>query len=346
MLSLLSAEENELRPYKLIHADTLIANKFNQEYITDLIGNVHFFYGETEFFTDNARIFEKRKISRLIGNVKVIDDSLQMTSEKVEYYRLTEQLFLEGDVFVEEIHRDSTIRTFRSDKVEYNRNEKDFFAKDNVLVYDERENLNGKCGFLSYNLNDGYGYLIKSPELRISGEDSLKISSEKIEYYDNYKKIVAIFNVKTYSPEFDITSDFLLYFDDENKAIFQGNPRFNSDFAIASAREFQLFFDERNLIKAQLVDSCRVDFRTGEQTEKLNWVTSDFMEFLFEKGKISQCIADVNVVSYFKQEQTENRDFTINEASGKTLTVNIESEEIQSLNMNRNVRGKYKFVNK
>ena len=46
---ILFSDENDLRPYKLINADTLIVNKINEEYVTDLIGNVHFFYGETEF---------------------------------------------------------------------------------------------------------------------------------------------------------------------------------------------------------------------------------------------------------------------------------------------------------
>ena len=40
--------EEELRPYKLINADKLTITKVEEEYITNLVGNVHFFYGETE----------------------------------------------------------------------------------------------------------------------------------------------------------------------------------------------------------------------------------------------------------------------------------------------------------
>ncbi|MCK4312745.1 MAG: hypothetical protein KAW88_08440, partial [Candidatus Cloacimonetes bacterium] len=53
--NMLFSDKNELRPYRLINADTLIVNKINEEYVTDLIGNVHFFYGETEFFSDFAK---------------------------------------------------------------------------------------------------------------------------------------------------------------------------------------------------------------------------------------------------------------------------------------------------
>ena len=58
----LFGQKKELRPYRLINADSLIATKVNEEYITNLNGNVHFFYGETEFFSDSAQIYEKKKI--------------------------------------------------------------------------------------------------------------------------------------------------------------------------------------------------------------------------------------------------------------------------------------------
>ena len=343
----LSGEETELRPYKLINADKLIAKKVNDEIVTNLMGNVHFFYGETEFFTNTADIYEKQKIVRMWGNVQVFDDTLSLYADKVDYFRETEKLFFEGNVFVQETHADSTIRTFEADQVEYFRNEREFYAIENVFSYDQRENIYGECGKLNYYLNDGYGYLMKQPRMRLIDQDSLAISAEKIEYFKDYKKVVATFNVKTVSGEFNINSDFLLYFSDEEKAIYLGNPTFESDFADAVATEFQIFFGQQKISRAVLLDSCRVEFKTENATEKNSWVIADQIEFNFDDGKITFCDATNNVTSYFQQEKTETRDFTINEASGSRLLIYIsEGNKIDSMDMHKAVQGMYKFKKK
>jgi len=341
----LFSEETEPRPYKLINADTLIARKIDEEYITYLKGNVHFFYGDTEFYTDFAEIFEKKKITSMIGNVKVFEDTLSLFSDKVDYYRLTEQLFLEGDVFIKETHRDSTIRTFTTDRAEYYRKDKNLIAIENVTAFDERENLRGTCGYLTYNMNDGYGYLIKSPVLTAIGEDSLTISAEKIEYYKEFQKIVTTFNVLTETEDFKIISDFLLYFKEENKAYYLGHPKFISEMAIASAGEFQLFLDERTIRSAILKDSCRVDFKSEEDEEMVNWVTSENMEFSFVDKHLEICEATNNVDSYFRQEVQSDKDFVINKATGDKLTIFLNSnDEIDQIGMQGKVSGKYKFL--
>jgi len=169
----------ELRHYKLINADKLIINKIEDEYVTNLFGNVHFFYGETEFFSDKADIFELQKIVRMQGNVEVYEDTLSLLADNVDYFRKSELLFLHGNVLATETHSDSTIRTFEAEEVEYYRNSREFFAKKNVITYDERENMYGTCGELKYFMNDGYGYLMKEPILSIADKDTLSISAEK-----------------------------------------------------------------------------------------------------------------------------------------------------------------------
>lgn len=344
---LLKAEESKLQPYKLINANKLIVQKVNEEIVTNLIGKVHFFYGETEFFADTADLFEKQKIARLWGNVQVFDDTLALYADKVDYFRETEKLLLDGNVFAQESHADSTVRTFEADHVEYFRNEREFYALDNVISFDERENIFGECGKLNYYLNEGYGYLLIQPKMKLVGKDSLEISAEKIEYFKDFEKVVATFNVETVSGEFKLNSDFLLYFADEDKAIYQGNPIFSSDFADAKAIEFQVFFEEQKMTKAVLLDSCDVKFKTENAADKTSWVKADLIEFSLEDGKITFCDAQFNVSSYFYQEKTEKRDFTINEATGTRLLINIlEGNKLDTIDMQKAVQGMYKFKKK
>lgn len=345
--SILPAKETELRPYKLINADKLIVQKVKGEFVTNLIGNVHLFYGETEFFADATDIYEKQKIAKMRGKVEVYDDSLSLFADEVEYFRLTEKLFLQGNVFAEEAHADSTIRTFEAERVEYFRNEREFYAFDNVHSFDERENIFGDCGKLVYYLNDGYGYLIKSPILKLAGKDSLEISAEKIEYFKDYEKVIANFNVVTESGEFRMTSDFLLYFSQDEKAIYLGQPRFTSEFADAEAIEFRIFFQEQKIDHAILQDSCYVVFKTEEKAEKNSWVKSTKMDFNFVDGRIDVCDAQTNVFSYFKQQKAKGKDFTVNDATGQRLIIKVNEEnQIESIDMRTAVQGMYKFEKK
>ncbi|MCF7869360.1 MAG: LPS export ABC transporter periplasmic protein LptC [Candidatus Cloacimonetes bacterium] len=343
----LASEEQELREYKLINADTLIVKKVAEEYVSNLKGNVHFFYGETEFFADYADIYEQQKIAKMYGNVEVYDDTLSLFADQVDYYRKIEKLFLNGNVFAQETHVDSTIRTFAADSVSYFRELREFHAYENVKSYDEREEIHGTCGKLSYYLEEGYGYLIKEPILSMAGSDTLEISAEKIEYFEDYEKVAANFNVLTRSNDFDMTSDFLLYFSLEEKAIYLGNPRFTSDLADADAIEFQIFFEEQKIKEAILKDSCLVVFKTDEAAEKENWVSSSKMTFDFDDGKIQFCKAEINVKSYFEQDKTESKDFTINNASGQRLIIKMNDDnKIESIDMRKKVQGMYKFEKK
>ncbi|MCD6176314.1 MAG: LPS export ABC transporter periplasmic protein LptC [Candidatus Cloacimonetes bacterium] len=339
--------EEELRPYKLINADKLIINKIEDEYVTNLFGNVHFFYGETEFFSDKADIFELQKIARMQGNVRVYEDTLSLFADNVDYFRNSERLFLRGNVLATETHSDSTIRTFEAEEVEYFRNSREFFAKENVITYDERESIHGNCGELKYYLNDGYGYLIKKPLLSITGKDTLSILAEKIEYFKDYKKVAATFNVKTFSKDFLMVSDFLLYFADEEKAVYLGEPKFTSDLADATAIEFRIFFEEQKIKKAILQDSCYVQFSEVENQPKKSWAIGDLMEFNFNYGKIVFCEAKGNVSSYFLQEPTKNRNFSANNTKGEHLILKIDDQNrIKKISVNNKVAGIYKFEHK
>ncbi|MCF7920132.1 MAG: LPS export ABC transporter periplasmic protein LptC [Candidatus Cloacimonetes bacterium] len=344
-VSLLSVE-GELRPYRLIHADSLEAVKENGAYVSELRGNVHFFYGDTEFYTDTAHIYEEQKIVMMVGNVKIYDDTLSLQAKEVEYFRRQEKLKLNGSVFLEESHRDSTWRTFNAEKVEYLRDQRNFQAWDNVKMFDSREQINGSCGYLTYNGEKGFGFLRDKPELSLAQQDTITIKAQKIEYYDEYKKIVAIFEVETIFSEYLITSDFLIYFSEQEKAIYRGEPRLYSSLFDAEASEVTIFFVENALERAELQDSCLVTYKVTEEGSKENSVSSDDMEFIFTNKVISECRAHNNIISnYIQQEDPSKRqDYLENLSRGNELIMYMDEKGyIDHLNMQGNISGTYKF---
>lgn len=343
-MALLCAEDP--RPYKLIHADKLIMRTVQDEHISDLVGNVHFFYGDTEFFSDFATVYEKQEIANLQGNVHVHEDTLNLYADKAEYYKQADHLFLTGSVLAEEIHADGTRRTFRSKRAEYMRDIREFHAIDSVQAWDERENMDATCGYLTYNIDDGYGYLMRNPQLSVTNTDTLTITAQKIEYFDASRKVVATFDVDVQSTDNRVTSDFLIYFDTEEKAIFKGQPRFYSDFGDGLAQEFQIFFQDQKIHQAVFIDSCRVDFRSQDDTTKRNWIVANRMRFDFEDGVIRNGVAEGSVETLVLQEQTDKKDYSANRSEGEELRIQFnENQDISQISLKTRITGKYRFNN-
>ena len=347
LISGLRGEENqELRPYRLIHADSLRASKIDGAYISELTGRVHFFYGDTEFYSDRAFLYEREKIVRMTGNVEVYEDTISLKAQRVSYFRLQEKLDLDEDVIFYETHKDSTWRTFNAERVEYLRESKNFEAWDNIFVYDSRENVNGKCGYMTYNVDKGFGYLKEEPELQMSKSDSLFIKAERIEYYDDYKKIVAIFEVETVMPDYMLNSDFLIYYSEEEKATYRGQPELFSEQFDANATEVTLYFRENKLHQALMSDSCRVDYKIREFEPKENWVTSEEMEFIFDNGVIKESRAYRSVESYYVQQPdiSKRQNYLRNEARAEKLIMYMNEEGyIERIGLSKSINGKYIF---
>jgi len=329
---------------RVIHSDRLFLTKERDEQVMRLDGRVHFWYGETEFRCDRALIFDQQKIARLDGNVKVSNDSLTLTADSLAYYRIPEELNAGGRVHISETRQDGTFRWFRSRYGIYNQKNDTVTVWQDVSSYDQNEKATATCGYAFWDRKNGYAYMIEDPRVESAGADTLFVSADRIEFFDEERKLVATFNVLAQSRDYQATSDFLIYFLREDKAVFTGQPRFSSDFASAEAREFYLFLEDRKLTRAELVDSCRVHFSEERLGEKINWVKANYITIAFKDEAIREFQAESSVSYHYYQEQTGERDFFINTAEGSYLEAKFNADnKLESMKMRRGVKGIYKF---
>jgi lipopolysaccharide export system protein LptA len=331
---------------RVIHSDKLFLSKNLDEQVMRLEGSVHFWYGPTEFKCDRAMIFDLQKIARLDGNVKVSNDSLFMSSDSLAYYRTTEELNAGGKVYIEEAKQDGVFRWFRSDYAIYNQMYDNLTVWSNVSSFDKQENASITCGYAYWDRKLRYAYMIENPEVRTAGIDSLYVKADKIEFFDEERKLAATFNVLAQSQDYQATSDFLIYFMSEDKAVFTGQPVFHSDYADARAKEFYLFFQDRQLTRAELVDSCRVDYAEEQSGPRINWVLANYISIAFKDKQIREFQAENTVRYHYRQDETEERDFFVNTANGDYLEAKFnEDNKLDYMKMNRGIKGTYKFHN-
>jgi len=343
---LLVAQTGDNQQFRLINADRLHMVNPESGQILQLNGKVHFFYGDIEFRSDRALILDAQKIARLSGNVVVENDSLHLVADSLAYYRNSQVLNLGGRVRATQRTAQGKTRWMEGEHGIYDRANNTLTLWDRVRAYDQEENVFAECGYAFWDRKAGYAYLIEEPKIRAGAADTLYISADKMEYFESERKLIATFNVATESRDYHATSDFLIYFANEERAVFSGEPDFLNDFAAARAREFHLYFQDQELSRVVLVDSCRVFFAREEGEEKNNWVQAANIELNFMDGRVSDFSADRDVSYYFEQDESENRDYFINRATGERLKAKFdEDNQLKLMDMGGSIRGIYKFKN-
>jgi hypothetical protein len=101
---------------------------------------------------------------------------------------------------------------------------------------------------------------------------------------------------------------------------------------------------ERELVKAELIDSCHIDFAEERLGEKKNKVDADLITLDFLNEQLRKFVAEGTVSYFYQQEETEKKDFMINSATGLYLQANFhEDSKLQNMQMRTNINGKYVF---
>jgi len=346
--------------YRLINSDSFQATKAGEEYISYLVGNVHFFYNEIEFYSDRAEIYEQRQDVFLMGRVVCIQDTLRITCDEAYYYHKTSLLRLISHVVITQTQAGEQIKTTRivtANQANHDRDKGTFTLTGNVIAHAMSDSVYAKAGFAFYDQQNNYAYMIQNPLVYKVGADSLSLSAEKIEFYESIKKVVASFGVVTQNPQIKATCDFLIYYGDEEqirseteesydgKVVYIGNPQFYSDDADGNAELFTVYLVKNKIDLIYLENSSYISFKTDEALPKDSWIKSDFMSLYYKETKPTSFFAKDNVSSYFIQKSNKNKQEIYNNVSSETLNISFNDDsKVQDIRVNKSVSGMYKFV--
>ena len=339
----LFAEDN-LRHYVLKNADILKIDQTANERITTLTGDVHLIYDNIEFFADNAQIFQNQKKIKLTGNVKAIDDTLETGAQKAKYFGDTKKLFLEKQAYFIENSKEKKLRKVTANKINYNRNEKIVIAEKNATAEDFTEDMILCANYIKYDLGAGCGVARQNPELIFLRDDTLKISSKQMEFFTNKKKFTATYDVKIETKDTQTQSNFLLYFENMEKAILLGRPEFYSKTTDAFANEFHIYFKNENIEKLVLINNSEMHFKNKNQDNKINYLFAKNIQLHLKNEKINYIYAIDVEESCIEQSQTEEEDFFKNKLTTKELEVffNVK-EEVEKVIAKDEISGRYSF---
>ena len=337
----LSAAENS-HHYILKNANIVKLDIVENDTITTLKGDVDLIYDEIEFFADNAQIFQRDRLVKLFGNVRAIDDTLEAGAQKATYSHVGTLLKLEEDAYFLESSKDTLLKKVTAEFIEYQKDEQKVHALNNIIATDFIEDVTCTCGKFRYNLETDYGLAMDNPVLTFKQDNELKIYSRQMELFAEEKKFTATYDVKVETEEILATSNFLIYFNDEEKAVMLGNPYFSSDLSTAEADEFQVFFHDKKISQLHLIKNAVIHFKEEKSVGKENYLYAEKVRMDITNDKLRFLLAQKVSKSFF--EQRKDNDILENKLATLQLQVFFdERENIQTIIAEDDIKGTYTF---
>ncbi len=334
--------------YKIINSDVLNLKKDGNEIISQMRGNVHFFYDNIEFFSDEAEIYEKQQKVKLIKNVIIKQDTITVKAEDVTYLKELNKIILTENVFIKiDCKSSKTIKTFSCQTAEIDRKSGDLKADKDVRVFDESRKVKVFCGKMRYNMHTRKGYLVDNPEIFSVDDDSTKLIAQKIDILDGQNKIKAIYGVKTISANHQTESEELVFLNEEKKIIMLGEPKFYSKKLYAEAKRFYFYSDMsfKNIEKIVLEEDCEVDFPSEEGKAFDNHLVSGRVNLNFTDSNLKNVVATEKVALSLINEDSTG--VSVNKIYGDTLFLRFNDEKrLEYMTMkSQRVNGVFKFKN-
>ncbi len=230
-------------PIVLVNADSIVGYQENQKPVRDFIGNVHLRQGNVDLFCNSAKHYIEENRAFLFGSVKIIQDTLVLLSDYIEYDGNMSVANASGKLTISDplssLSASSGSYSFKSklanffggvvykeknnilnaDRIDYNRQLQIIYSFGNVVF--ETDSLLLKCDTLTFYRNEdhifgsGNVYLFAKYEPIIMNSIYLSIDKrEKITKGFGEPKLIVLDTIKTDIDTLGFRLDSLVIFAD------------------------------------------------------------------------------------------------------------------------------------
>ncbi len=319
---------------------------------------VNLFNGHINLSADTGVYFTEKRVAIFKGNVSLKDSSHLLLSRKLIHFEKSDSNLAYGGV----IFKQGSSEVF-SDSLIFVRNKGFADAKGDVMVSDSTKALkifslrlksykNGEHLILT-----GEPVLIKREELKKGAYDTLFISAEKMEAFnDSSALLIARDSVKILRGGFASRNNIAYYFRKGKKLVtFK-----NSDSALPpviwyagiqlTADSVKAFLEKSYLKKVTAVGSGIIISRIKHYPGRFNQISGDSLRMFFSGGKLKTTIVRGNVLSiYYLFEENDLPNGLIKSSSGwariefkkgKVAYVKLKGEPVSEYHPEKLVKGK------
>ncbi len=258
----------------VVHGPTTVigdsARVYRKRELIELMGNVKILDGKTRMWGDEASYDRKSRLAILRGNVRIEEGAARISGKEARFYRREDRSVIVGNPRME----DST-RTLTANQIEYDRGKDVVLATGNVVAVDRAESTTVRAGRIRYDRVRNYAWATQDPVLTIeeSGGKSTRVRGVTMEFDNAKRAVFALGNVLVERDKLRATGDRGEFYEGENRALLVGKPRAWDDEGEVRGDTLDLRFAQHRVQSVQVRPNAVVRYEAkgergrGERTE-------------------------------------------------------------------------------
>ncbi|MBN1620171.1 hypothetical protein JW890_05575 [candidate division WOR-3 bacterium] len=248
-------------------------------YIVQLSDGVEIIHGSAVITGDSGFADQEKGMVKVLGNVRVRDGEVLITSSSAVYYR---------DSRIAEAYGDAKLinqgQEISAQRLRYDRNKKMSSAFENVIMFDPRNNtfLYGDTGH--YYLEEDYGILTGYCRmLSLSDGDSFSVDGDTMENFADSGYYVVSGNVTVTRGAVRAETQKLFYYPEEEKVVVFGRlPWISNESSKIWGDSIVMWLDGNELVR---IESWRNAGGTFTENDVENQIYGNFINLYFLRNK-------------------------------------------------------------
>jgi lipopolysaccharide export system protein LptA len=308
----------------------------------------------------------------LIGNVRVIRDTVTLTSKYGRYYGATKQAYAEQGVklqtkhvtlladrgtyytderrayFQRNVHIIDSATTIDCDEMTYYEHERKSIANTNVKIVNAGNNITMYSGHLDHFDSTHYSRLTISPSMvqidtSAKGEiDTLLVHSRVMESYDDStKRLIATDSVTIERTQLAARSGIVRYFTKEDRIELHDKPIVWYDSHQVTGDTITIYMVKRRLERAVVRGHAfALSESDSAHPTRYNQLTGRLLTLRFSENKLSGAVVERNAVSlYFLYDGPEPNG--VNRTSGDYISMTFKEGKPDMIRIIKGIEGTY-----
>lgn len=314
---------------QLVHADSGRSVSEGGFSVMELIGNVKFVQDSLEIVCDRARRIPERNLVELLGNVEVQEGKKRLRAARVNYFedrRVQEAI---GNVIMNDESSELTAH-----KVTYFERDSLVIAEREVIMTQRDKRVRLTCGRAEYRRRDEYAKATITPvlvELDSLGEENMRITGDMIEMFGGGSRAKVTDKVEITRQETRATCGEAEYFRDEKRLELRREPAAWREDEETKGETIELFFNgDQKLVKSVVSGNATAtsaidSVRSGQ---RINALSGGTITTHFKNDQADQVVVEETATSVYYVVE-DGKEKGTNRVQGDRITLFVENKELK-----------------
>jgi lipopolysaccharide assembly outer membrane protein LptD (OstA) len=354
--------------YRISSSSSVLKDTLGEKVI-EFLGGFRIDHGNVTITSNRAFQFGDRRVSHLMGDVTIIQETLQMKGEEGDYYRFQDRATLWRNVRI--IDRDWKVNcdraifyrksglawlignveaydsttTLYADTIIYDRNRAiaEAFGRVTITSATEGFTVSGRHGF--YFKDRQEGLIDSDPHLivDVESEEPAQVDADTMRFYPDAREAVAFGRVKIIKGKTITQCDSAAIFDESQKAELYGKPLAKQENISMQGEMMILHYNEQEVDHINIVGNARIEEKQADPliVDRDSWIQGDSLTLYLNDNRVDSILVLDNCSSEYYPAATHR--IESNFATGDTMFFNFEMDTLSYVRITGKSSGIYKY---